>query len=151
LLEANILFASAFDEGQKLISPEKLEQAKTIYANFKEIPSTTGRTYALFGFAQCCFILGEEIGEGTRLMTEIVIPSARGDYDTRSETRSKILAQAIELICNKYIGRPVDMIQYNISVMVATISNELTIYSPLLKRNIKKEQFLKSLQVFATT
>lgn len=135
--------------GKELKASGTEAAAKKCFQDAKETfggaPIKTLWTWA--GYSDACWYLGEA-EESAQIARDYVLHPASEEYNSRPEARTRVLAQTTVAICHLRIPElkaQTASILGSIRKDVGDVLDEITIYSPLQKRNVTKKQFYKEL------
>jgi hypothetical protein len=147
LLQGNVHYAFGVEGGDN----SYIEKARKIYKDLAEISASTNQTYAQLGYAQASLALGIDIAEVKQLLSKIVQPAAYNEALERVEPRSRATRLAIELLCCLASDNPENIVRAryirdDVTRALAGLDSRLTVFSPVVKRNLKKEDFLTELR-----
>jgi hypothetical protein len=124
--------------------PSNLELAVKRYSS-----AGSADVWANFGRAQCYDVMGT-LNE-LKLRDEIAkdaITRMVEEYNARQEPRSKLLRKTTEYICHMWLNDSSEVqsgVWYALEKEASDVDQELTVYSQIRKKNIRKVEFLREM------
>ena len=155
LLAGNIHYAAGLNCNQPVERQKHFEASIDYFKSIKD--RSKPAYYAAFGRAQALLKLNnvltlDAVGhnadeiEGLRRQLEDAASAFGADAKTRNEARSQATSFTAELLCRRFLGGAASRNELrHVERLIDVVDKRLTVYSPVSKRNVKKDAFIAEL------